>query len=174
MLRTRKLALASAAVGVVAIGAATAIATTGHTGSGISDIQVVTAFNGDTTTSTTFEPISGATTTITVDGGDAIRARFSGETVCGAAGSPAGICSVQVVARELRRPFDPRSGTGLAFDSTTGGSDPTPEVHSFEWVSGPLDAGTYTVRAQFAVDQAGLAFGVDDYTFSVEEIDTAL
>jgi hypothetical protein len=171
------LVAALAAAGGTALAAVKATTTTGTGGVQIGDLEVVGQTAASSTDSTSFVAVPGASATLTLDDGDSIRARFSGESLC--AGETLGQkCSMRVIVIG-RGPMDPRSGLAFAFDSVDNpGShpdcctDPTAGAHSMEWVSRPLLAGEYTVRAQYAVESDDdQTFTLDNWTFSVEKIE---
>ena len=173
MSRKRKWLVAAVVAVLAAAGGTAFAALTNAHGSGISNIEVVNQTTSSTTGSQSYVSVPGATVSIGVDTNDYIRARFSGESLCGGEASLGAKCSMRVLVLGVGA-ANPNSGLDFAFDSWNGpccGPDQTPEAHSMEWISTPLPAGAYTVRAQYAVETGGMSFTLDDWTFSVEEID---
>jgi hypothetical protein len=160
-------AIATGALSGVAVPATTTTAF----GSGISGLEVVTNTAPFNTNSATYVSVTGAVATITVKESGFIRARFSAESRCGGEGAKGDICSMRVLVVGGAN-FNPKSGLDFAFDSYDGVccTDVLPEAHAMEWISGPMAAGTYTVRAQ-ASAQNSITFTLDDWTYSVEAID---
>ena len=162
--------------GVAAISAclatqASLAATTLASGSTLSHFAVVTNTLPFTTGSTTYVNVTGASASVTVAKDGYIRARFSGETLCGGEGGASEKCSMRV-GIVGGAAFNPKSGIDFAMDSNVCcAADVTPEAHAMEWISDPLPAGTYMVKAQAAVSIGGLSFTIDDWTFSVEALD---
>jgi hypothetical protein len=171
MTRRRKWLIAAVVAAFAAAGGTALAALTAAHGTGMGNIEVVTQTSPSTTGSQTFVNVPGASVTIAVGDGHYIRSRFSGESLCGGEGSVGAKCSMRVVVAGVGA-SNPNSGLDFAFDSleVCCSTDPTPEAHSMEWISNKLAAGTYTVRAQYAVEIGGMSFTLDDWTFSVEDI----
>jgi hypothetical protein len=172
MSRRRKWLVAVVVAALAAAGGTAFAALTTASGTGMSSVEVVTQTSSSSTGSTSYVNVPGASVTIGVDTNDYIRARFSGESLCGGEASVGAHCSMRVTVVGVGF-ANPNSGMDFAFDSLAAccQADPTPEAHAMEWISNPLPSGTYTVRAQYAVQTGGMSFTLDDWTFSVEEID---
>jgi hypothetical protein len=130
----------------------------------------VTEDNAQTTTSTSYATVPGATTRIRVPRGQRalISARFSAESEC-SGGAAANYCSVRVLIG--RKQGHPRSGTDFAFDAVGANTDYW-ESNSMERYRGPLRPGRYRVRVQWAVTDAATTFRLDDWTLSVQRART--
>ena len=113
-----------------------------------------------TTSSTTFVTLSGATETIAVPTGETARiyATFSAETLCTGGGLDWCTARVTVDGTEL----NPIVGTDYAFDST---GDQW-EGHAFVRSSETLAAGNHTVQVQIAVT-SGATLRIDDWALVI-------
>ena len=118
-----------------------------------------------TTSSTSFQPVTGAT--IDVPAGTTARlvARFSAESQCN--GGPSGNwCSVRILVDGTE--MLPQSGLDFAFDSV-GSSNGFYQSLSMDRTSEVLSPGTHTVTVQWAVTNGSTVFRLDDYQLTVEE-----
>lgn len=77
-------------------------------------------------------------------------------------------CNVRVLVAGVSE-MHPRVGHDFAFDS--GGA--VKAEHSMERISGPLAAGTYTVKVQASTNNKGVKMGLDDWMLSVEQVDAS-
>jgi hypothetical protein len=107
-----------------------------------------------------------ASVNVTVPSGTTrfVDARFTAESLC--SGNAGAWCSVRVVvvnSAGTTTELQPVTSTDYKFDSP-GGAE---QAHALERFSGPLGAGTYTVRVQ-ALRMTGITqFTLDDYAFAV-------
>ncbi|MEX2464592.1 MAG: hypothetical protein WD428_01830, partial [Gaiellaceae bacterium] len=115
-----------------------------------------------------FVDLPGASTTIVVPRRTRalVLARFTGESQCdgGVLGTA---CSLRMVIGAGEG--GPSAGLDFAFDTDPAGGGDGAESHAAEraWA---LRAGTYTVRAQWAVTGAATTFTLDDWIFVVERV----
>jgi hypothetical protein len=145
---------------------------TSVSGSSVTGVKVVRDTAGTSIGSTTFEDLPEASTTVKIPAGTRalILARFSAESLClGPSGSPE-VCSVRILIGGQEA--EPASGSDFAFDSSNGGADGpySWEGHSMDRSSGPLGPGTYIVKVQAKVTLVGGAFGLDDWSLTVERV----
>ncbi len=141
-------------------------------GSSVTGVKVVRDTAATSVGSTSFEDLPEASTTVRVPQGTRalILARFSAESLClGPSGSPE-VCSVRILIGGQEA--EPASGSDFAFDSSNGGADGpySWEGHSMDRSRGPLGPGTYTVKVQAKVTLVGGAFGLDDWSLTVERV----
>jgi hypothetical protein len=138
----------------------------------INHVNVVTETVAQTTSSTAFVALPGASTTISVPAGEAalLVARFTAESQC--TGAAAGSwCSVRILVNGAEA--DPASGIDFAFDAV-----PTVNTTDF-WEGHAMDrsklvgAGNYVVIVQWAVTNASTTFRLDDWSFTVERAQKA-
>src|SRR4051794_39709761 len=173
MRRSRKM-LIGAGIGVMALvvaGSAWAVVSS-FSGTGITHIEVVTNTNSFNTNSLAYVNVPFATGTVSVPTNGMVRARFSGESLCGGETNSPAKCTMQVKAVGGAA-ANPKSGTDFAFDSFAANlccTDTSPEAHSMEWISDHLAQGTYTFQVKIAVTDANISFTVDDWTYSLEVI----
>ncbi len=165
---------------VIAVAGSTALAGIGQdesaspaapitfTGGTINQVLVVTENVAQTTTSTAFAGIPGATTTVTVPAGQTalIVARFTAESAC-SGGTGSNWCSVRILIGGVEA--SPVTGLDFAFDSTDASTETSAswESHSMERVR-RVGAGTYPVTAQWATTSGSTTFRLDDWTLTVE------
>jgi hypothetical protein len=176
---TRKRALLlSGVVGVVAlltwaVPAAIGL-TNGASGGPITQVKVKGDTSAQTTTSTSFVNLTGASVRITVPRHQRalILARFSAETDC-TGGSTGQWCSARILIGGVEA--SPASGVDFAMDSVDADDvscDPLTcgwESHSMDRSRGPLGPGTYTVRVQWRVNGTP-TFRLDDWSLTVERV----
>jgi hypothetical protein len=160
--------------GLVSAAAVTSLrAGSGPTGKSVSLVKVVragTAINGSPTT---FENIPGSVTTnISVPSGTKafILVRFTAESACDGGVSGNDWCSVRILVDGVEA--KPASAENYAFDSTNDGGDGDSswEGHALERTTDVLNAGTYTVTAQWYVTDAATNFRLDDINMTVERV----
>jgi len=119
-----------------------------------------------------FVDIPGANVVVGVGAGTTrlITARFTGESLCiGPANLAGRWCSVRVVvsnAAGVIQELNPVAGIDFAFDTHTSPNDLW-EGNAIER-SIRVPAGSYRVRAQYAVSAAGISFRLDDWHFRVD------
>ena len=114
-----------------------------------------------TTTSTAFNNLPGASTTITVPEGSTrcVKVVFTAEASCEETGS-ADFCYVRAVVNGVAmEPID--SFQAFVSESTTASG------HAAEWIK-RLAAGTHTIVIQRRVGSASTPFRLDDWTFDVQ------
>ena len=141
------------------------------TAGSINHVNVVTETNAQSTSSTAFVNLPGATATIGVPSGETavLLARFSAESQCdgGAAGN---WCSVRILIDGVEA--NPASGLDFAFDSVEAGG-------SGLWTGSSMDrsrlvgGGVRTVVVQWAVTNAATVFRLDDWSLTVERAQKA-
>jgi hypothetical protein len=149
-----------------------AVAAVTHSGGAVSKITVVTETNSQTTNSSSFTDLPGATVSITVPAGkkQLVVARFTGESGCFPFGGGGSVwCSVQIVAvgTSGTTRMLPDSGVDAAFDTVPDSQDQW-EGHSAER-SVVLPAGKYTVKVQWQVNDPAGTFALDDWCFTVTQ-----
>lgn len=171
-LKRRSVFLSILAAGIVAGSAAVALVA--GFGGGDIRVDVRSEVAASATNSILYVDIPGANVVVNVPAGTSrlFVARFAGESQCfGAAASPVGYCSLQIIATNTAGasvPFDPASGIDYAFDSNpAGAADDLWEGNAMER-SKRLRTGTYRIRVQRRVSNAGTVFRLDDWHFSVE------
>jgi hypothetical protein len=166
--RRRLLLLLGGAAGATAIAVSAALAAGTVGGKTVARVKVVVEAQPNSTSSTTFVDLPGATTTIVVPRRTRalVLARFTGESTCDG-GAPGNVCSLRMVIGAGEG--GPSAGLDFAFDSdpTAGGDGPESHAAERAWA---LRAGTYTVRVQWAVTAAATTFTLDDWTLVVERI----
>jgi hypothetical protein len=149
-----------------------------ETGSTIKKVKVVTetAANSINTGTVSSLDLPGATTSIVVpDGTQALLlVRFTAESAC--FGRVTGWCSVRILVNSLEA--HPVVGDSYAFDSVNHDGSQDYEGHAVDRVTGPLDAGTYTVKVQRSIHITDdppfvgqSVFRLDDWTLTVERIE---
>jgi hypothetical protein len=130
--------------------------------------RTVTSGVAQSTSSTSFVDVPGATTTIEVPAGQTatIVARFSAETIC--TGPNGSWCSARIMIGGTEG--DPSVGTDFAIDSpgTAPGSDW--EGHTVARLRNSVAAGTVTVTVQYAVVSGATSIAVDDWALEVQAI----
>jgi hypothetical protein len=138
-------------------------------GKTIGHVNSVTETTAQTTSSTSFVDLPGATTSIGVPAGERalILVRFSGESACTQTGAGSNWCSVRILVDTTEA--NPAAGLDFAFDSTNGGNETTGswESHSMDR-SLSVGPGLHTVKVQWAVTNASTVFRLDDWTLTVE------
>lgn len=149
-----------------------ALAPVGASAGSVNHVNVVTETTAQTTSSTAYVNLPGATTTIGVPTGEAavLVARFTAESQCsgGAAGN---WCSVRVLIDGVEA--NPAAGLDFAFDSVSAAA-----AQDF-WESNAMDrsrtvgAGTHSVVVQWAVTNAATVFRLDDWSLTVERAQKA-
>lgn len=168
VLATAALAGADALTGSQGAEEEGALALVKRNGQGQTATKVVTETIAQTTSSTAFVDLPGATTTIKVPKRTRafLLVRFSAESHCDG-GVTGDYCSVRILVDGAEA--HPVVGLNYAFDTDTGDNDEW-EGHALERVSGILKPGIHTVTVQWAVTAATTAFRVDDWTLVVERI----
>jgi len=139
-----------------------------HTGAGVAKITVITETNAQTTSSTSYVPLPGATATITVPAlkTQLVNVRFSAESYCfGSTSLSFNWCSVAVFADGVE--MLPNSNFDFAFDAN-GNADDAWEGHAMERTA-VLGPGTHTISLQWAVTNAGVTFRLDDWTMAITQ-----
>jgi hypothetical protein len=132
----------------------------------VGEVKTVVSGTAISTTATSYTDIPGVTTTVTVPAGTQgrILARLSGESLC--IGTDGGWCTIRILVNATEAA--PAAGGDFAFDSPATTTDW--ESHSMDRSLGPLDPGTYTVKAQWARLAPVTQFVLDDWSFTVERI----
>ena len=132
--------------------------------------RILTQNVPSTTGSTSFVPLPGATTSMYVGnsyGDYCIRIVFTAETGCSQT-SAGDYCYVQALHNGV--PLDPNGGGLQAIDSESGPA----EGHAFQWAT-LIDSeteGQHTFSIRWRVRNAPTQFYVDDWTLSIEVLDT--
>jgi hypothetical protein len=183
----RQIALGAALLGTGLVGTASAVIVTTPGGTPISSVNIsqnAAQAVSSAVAGTPFTPIPGATTTVTVPavpGPDGppigasprtIVASFGAESQCNGAGT--GWCSVRIVAIGPGGTVElnPVSGLDFAFDGNQAGAvDDLWEANSMQRAIRLLVAGTYTIRAEWAIVALGgvvTNFRFDDWNFEVQ------
>jgi hypothetical protein len=152
---------------------------TSKSGGAITKVKVLRETAAQTTTSTSFVNLPGASTTITVPAGQKalILARFSAESNC-SGGTVDDWCSARIMVGGSEG--GPASGSDFAFDSVDSSETAACaadecgwESHSMDRSRGPLGPGTYKVKVQWRVVQFGGSaptFRLDDWSLIVERV----
>jgi hypothetical protein len=135
-------------------------------------VKVVRGSAPQTTMSSTFADLPGASTTIRVPSGHRalILARFSGESYCtDGTDSIAGWCGLRIrIGNAEAEPSDASDpGTPFAFDTDPSSGDDYYEGNSMDR-SRVLGPGLHTVKVQWAVTNPSIFFWVDDWSLTVE------
>jgi hypothetical protein len=171
MKRMKKLGLAVCAVAVLAFVVPQAIAAlsiTRRANLGAQRLVTVSSTGGISSTGgTTFVPLSGASTTISVPGGQTARivARFAGESRCmgGAAGD---WCAIRILTDGVE--MLPVRGITQMFDSA-GASNDGIESHSIDrTTSDVLSSGSHTVTVEWRVSSSSTDFTFAGWHLAVE------
>jgi len=115
-----------------------------------------------TTRSTTFLPLPGATTSVTLppEHSGCVKVLLTAESSCGLSVYD-DYCYVQATIDGA--PMDPNGGGFQALDS----EDATASAHAYEWV-GHVGPGTHLVQIQQRVGNAATSFYIDDWTFDTQ------
>jgi hypothetical protein len=167
ILKRRRWPLVLGVVGLGAVAVSAALAATTIGGGGVARVKVVYELNPQSTSSTTFVDMAGATTKIVVPRRTRalLLARFTGESLCD--GGPAGaVCTARIVIGNAEG--NPAAAADFAFDSNGTGADfAAAQAMERARAVGP---GTYTVKVQWAVSDAGTTFTLDDWTLVVERV----
>ena len=139
------------------------------------DVQQVLAMReglANTTSSTVFAALPGATLTLTLPANqrNLLIARFAAESACYGA---VGWCSVRILANGVE--MDPIVGSDFAFDSSDNNTETSSswESHAMERsISFPASAVpiVVTVTVQRMVTNASLFFRLDDWQLTVEQV----
>jgi hypothetical protein len=162
-------------VALLAVPAAIGL-TNGASGGAITQVKVVSNTSSQTTTSTTFVNVPGASVRVKVPHGQRalILARFSAETNC-SGGSVGNWCAARIMIGSAEG--SPASGGDFALDSVDSADvagclpgDCGWEGHSMDRSRGPLGPGTYVVKVQWAVVGSGSTFRLDDSSLTVERV----
>ncbi len=137
---------------------------TAATGGAVTAVKMVRQAGANGTSSTSFMPLPGASTNVTVPAGTKayILARFTGESHC----DVTLYCLVLITINGVEG--QPASGSDLRFD--TGGGQY--RSLSVERSRGKFNPGTYPVQVFFAISGTG-SFVVDDWHLTVERIKTS-
>jgi hypothetical protein len=116
----------------------------------------------DTTISTTFVAVPGATATFTIPSGQTrcVKVLFTGETSC-VQSAAQDFCYVRAMNNAVEMP--PAGATFQAIDS----EHSTGQAHAYEWVS-RMTAGSHTITLQRRVGNISTTFALDDWTFDVQ------
>jgi hypothetical protein len=144
-----------------------ALAAVTHTGKAVAKITVVTETSAQTTTSTSFVNLPGASANITVPAGkfQLVNVRFSAESFCFGASLAGNWCSVRILADGAE--MLPNSGFDFAFDAS-GDTDDFWEGNAMERTL-VLGGGPHTITAQWGVTNAGVTFRLDDWTLAITQ-----
>jgi len=154
---------------LIALGMATpAVAAVTHTAKAVTRITVVTENSPHSTSSTSFVDLPGALVGINVPAGkfQLVQVRFSGESYCFGSTTLAGNwCSIRILVDGVE--MLPNVGSNFAFDSN-GAADDFWEGNAMERTL-VVRGGAHVIRAQWSVNNAGVSFGLDDWTFTVTQ-----
>ena len=163
MFNVKKIASSIALASLFAVPAFAAVT---HTGKAVAKITVVTETNAQSTSSTSFIALPGATATVTVPAGkfQLVNARFSAESYCFSS-TATGWCSVRILADGTE--MLPDSGEDFAFDAS-GNADDFWEGHAMERTL-VLGQGTHTISVQWVVTDPSIFFRLDDWTLAVTQ-----
>jgi hypothetical protein len=136
-------------------------------GAGVAKITVVTETDAQSTSSTSWVDVPGATVDITVPSSKTqlVNVRFSGESACFASSLPGAWCSLRILANLSQ--MSPRSDSDFALDSS-GAANDFWEAHAMERTA-ILGPGTYTITVQWRVTDPNVAFQLDDWTMAVTQ-----
>ena len=137
-----------------------------HTGKAATAVTVVTESELSFIGSTSFQNLPGATATITVPAGQVqlVQAEFSADSTC--QGSFAeNFCRLQILADGSE--MTPVAAGDFAFDGV-GTADDFYEAHAMQR-SVVLGPGTHTIRVQASVTLSGMAFYLDDWSFTITQ-----
>lgn len=170
--------LAAIAIVTLSVGGGVAIANhrAGHvafTGRAMEAKTIQSDTVAQSTTSTTFVPLTGSGINFAVADGTTrlFEARFTAESQC-AGGGAGNWCTAQIVVRNnltgIVGELHPQAGGEFAFDSV-GFSDDLWEGHAMER-SIRLGPGRYTFFVQRRTTAATTTFRLDDWHFAVERI----
>lgn len=154
------------AVAVASLAVVPAFAAVTHSGKAVAKTTVVTETNAQTTSSTSFVALPGATANITVPAGkfQLVNARFSAESYCFSS-TATGWCSVRILADGTE--MLPDSGIDFAFDAS-GNADDFWEGHAMERTL-VLGQGAHTISVQWVVTDPSIFFRLDDWTLAVTQ-----
>jgi len=154
------------AVALASLAVAPAVAAVTHTGKAVAKITVVTETNAQTTSSTSFVSLPGASANVTVPAGkfQLVNVRFSAESYCFSS-STTGWCSVRILADGTE--MLPNSGEDFAFDAS-GTADDFWEGHAMERTL-VLGQGTHNISVQWVVTDPRITFRLDDWTMAVTQ-----
>src|SRR4051794_13715508 len=156
--RRRAVVIAALTAGILGVGAGVAAAaTTGHTGTSITRVSILTQNAAALYTGTAWTTVGSVG--VFAGPGQFIDARFTAETACYGANS--GWCSVRILVDGLEA--EPTVGTDFAFDDA--GIASGWESHSVERVRTVTTSGTHTVTVQ-ATEIGGLTNRLDDWTLT--------
>jgi len=156
--RRRAVVIAALAAGLLGVGAGVAAAaTTGHSGTSITRVSVLTQNAAALYTGTAWTNVGSVG--VYAGPGQFIDARFTAETAC--YGATSGWCSVRILIDGVEA--EPAVGTDFAFDDA--GTATGWESHSVERVRSVTTSGTHTVTVQ-ATEIGGLTNRLDDWTLT--------
>ena len=156
--RRRAVVIAALTAGILGVGAGVAAAaTTGHTGTSITRVSVLTQNAATLYTGSAWTNVGSVG--VYASPGQFIDARFTAETAC--YGSTSGWCSVRILIDGVEA--EPAVGTDFAFDDA--GTSTGWESHSVERVRAVTTAGTHTVTVQ-ATEIGTLTNRLDDWTLT--------
>lgn len=145
--------------GVVGVSSA---ATTGHNGTSITRVGVLTQDTAAVFTSTTFTTVESYS--IFAAAGQNIIARYTAESAC--AGPSSGWCTIRILIDGLEA--EPAVGIDYAYDGA--GASNSWEAHSVERVRAVTATGTHTAVVQVAVVNGATSDRLDDSTLVLEAV----
>lgn len=150
----------------LALVALPSVAAVKNTGGAVAKITVITETNAQSTSSTSFVDLPGASATITVPAlkTQLVNVRFSAESYCFSS-TATGWCSVRILADGVE--MKPNSGEDFAFDAS-GNADDFWEGHAMERTI-LLGAGTHTIDLQWVVTDPSIFFRLDDWTMAITQ-----
>lgn len=164
--RTSTFVLA-ALVAILLVHSATAgvVVVSSVSGTGPTRTKIIRSPQQQATSSTTFVPIPGAETTISVPAGTRaiIKVEFFARSFCFGANPR---CAVRIRIGGANAHPD---NWDLPFDVGEANNDQT-EAHATQGSSNVLRPGSYTVRVHWKVDNAADSFSIDGFSMSVERI----
>jgi hypothetical protein len=137
-----------------------------HTGKTVAGVTVVTESETSFIGSTSFQNLAGAAATITVPAGQIqlVEAEFTADSTCQGPDAE-NFCRLQILADGAE--MSPIGGGDFAYDGV-GTADDFWEAHAMQR-SILLASGKHTIRVQAAVTLSGMAFYLDDWSFTVTQ-----
>ena len=116
-----------------------------------------------TTSSTSFVPIPGTTTSLQIPNSSCVKVLFTAETTC-VKSAASDICDIRAVVNGVE--MHPQAGGTQIMDSESGGR----QAHAYEWIA-RLGENPYTLRIEWKVRNAATRFEIDDWTMDIMRVD---
>jgi len=136
------------------------------TGKAVTAVKVVTETSQSyANTAFTWTDIAGMSTSVTVPSGEKaiLLITFSAQSLCSDASGATTYCQIRVLVDGIAAPPGP-----VNFDSAADGNSAlAAEANSMQFVAGPLNAGSHTIKVQGLVDEAQSTFVVRSRTLSI-------